>query len=78
MLLSASKDESIRLWNTRCGTCCCIFAGHYGHRDDVLSIDVHPRTHDVTGGIDTTSKNVEFDNGTEDDDKENVNLLGKL
>jgi len=80
MLLSASKDESIRLWNTRCGTCCCIFAGHYGHRDDVLSIDVHPLGHTiVTGGIDTTIKMWRFDNGTEDeeDDKENVNFVRK-
>ncbi|GMH61372.1 hypothetical protein TrRE_jg8473, partial [Triparma retinervis] len=45
LLLSASKDESIRLWNVRTGTCIITFAGDRGHRDDVLSIDIHPLGH---------------------------------
>eukprot|EP00941_MAST-03F_sp_MAST-3F-sp1_P003589 g3589.t1 len=42
LLLTASKDESIRLWNLQTGTCAVIFAGNEGHRAAVLSIDCHP------------------------------------
>ena len=57
LLLSCGKDESIRLWNVRCGTCVIIFAGHRGHRQDILSIDVHPLGHSfVSSGLDTTIK----------------------
>ena len=42
LLLSASVDESIRLWNLQSFSCVAIFAGHHGHRESILSISWHP------------------------------------
>ncbi|CAD6266549.1 unnamed protein product [Miscanthus lutarioriparius] len=42
LIISASKDESVRLWNVHTGICVLIFAGVGGHRHDVLSVDFHP------------------------------------
>lgn len=42
LLLSASQDESVRLWNLATGQLVAMFAGQAGHRDDVLSVSVHP------------------------------------
>jgi len=42
LVFTASKDESVRLWNVVTARCVAIFAGDRGHRDEVLSVDVHP------------------------------------
>lgn len=39
LILSASKDESVRLWNLRTGATVAVFAGVKGHRGDVVSVD---------------------------------------
>lgn len=56
-IFSASKDESIRLWNIQTSTCVAIFAGDKGHHDEVLCIDIHILGNCfVSGGMDTTIK----------------------
>ena len=42
LVLTSGKDESIRLWNIYTHICIAIFAGAKGHRDYILSIDIHP------------------------------------
>lgn len=39
LIVTASKDESLRLWNLRIGTPIAMFAGLKGHRGEVLSVD---------------------------------------
>ncbi|CAH8339982.1 unnamed protein product [Eruca vesicaria subsp. sativa] len=40
LVLSASKDESVRLWNVETGICILIFAGTGGHRNEVISVEL--------------------------------------
>lgn len=57
LLLTASKDESVRLWNVRTATLVAVFAGDRGHRDEVLSVDVHARGGVMcSSGMDNTVK----------------------
>ena len=57
IVFSASKDESIRMFNIETAVCVGIFAGDKGHRDEVLHIDIHPRGISlVSSGMDTSIK----------------------
>lgn len=57
LVISASRDESIRLWNVRNAVCIAMFYGDNGHKDDVLSIDIHQLGHImVSSGMDTCIK----------------------
>jgi len=55
LLVSASEDESVRLWCCSTAYCLAIFAGQQGHRDAVLSLDVRPdAAYLATAGVDGT------------------------
>lgn len=66
LLLTASNDCSIRLWNVRTATCVGIFAGHEAHRDTVLTVGWHPSgDRFASAGVDTTVKLWSLGEGTE-------------
>ena len=57
LLLSSSKDESIRLWNLQRGVNVAVFMGHNGHRGQVLSVSWHlSGTKFASCGMDNTVK----------------------
>ena len=41
IVATASKDLSVRLWHINSGVTLAIFAGSLGHRNEVLSVDLH-------------------------------------
>lgn len=55
--MSASKDHSIRLWNIKSKVLIVLFAGIYGHRDQVLTISFNMDGSEIlSGGMDHTIK----------------------
>ncbi|EIE27269.1 fertilization-independent endosperm protein 2, partial [Coccomyxa subellipsoidea C-169] len=58
LVLTASRDSSLRLWNTKTKVCVLIMNGDGGHRNEVLSIDFNPVDGNqfVSCGMDNTVK----------------------
>jgi polycomb protein EED len=57
LLLSASEDETIRLWDLQHGTNVAVYMGHDGHRRQVLSVSWHfSGTKFASSGMDNTIK----------------------
>lgn len=57
IIFSSSKDESVRMWNIKTRVCISIFGGEQGHRNEVLSVAVHPAGNIVaSSGMDHSIK----------------------
>mmetsp|Transcript_34907 Transcript_34907/g.75556 ORF Transcript_34907/g.75556 Transcript_34907/m.75556 type:complete len:420 (+) Transcript_34907:273-1532(+) len=58
VILSAAKDDSVRIWNVQTRTQVMVFAGLEGHRSEVFTADFHPLNgfFVASGGIDYTVK----------------------
>lgn len=55
LILTASKDESLRLWNLRTGVTIAVFAGLKGHRGEVVYADFnHDGSRFASCGIDNS------------------------
>lgn len=55
LILTASMDESLRLWNLRTASTVAIFAGLKGHRNEVVCVDFHHSGHKFAScGIDNS------------------------
>ena len=57
IVVSSSKDETLRIWNLKANTCVAILGGHYGHRGSITTVAWHENgTRILSGGMDTTVK----------------------
>lgn len=55
LVITASKDESLRLWNLRTGSTIAVFAGLKGHRGEVVHVDFdQPGNRFASCGIDNS------------------------
>ena len=56
-VISGSTDSSARLWDVRTGECISVMASILGHKDAILSVDLHyTKKKIITAGIDCTIK----------------------
>lgn len=62
LVMTASKDESLRLWNLRTGSTLAVFAGLKGHRGEVVHLDFNATGSRVAScGIDNSVRIWEID-----------------